>query len=436
MAWWKFWDKKALNLEPPKALPPAPSGLRVTSMAAPWGEYIVEHPGQGLTARRIVEIFREAEVGYPARQCDLFDDIIERDAHLRSQIDGRVEAVVGKPWIVQAGGDTPEDDLAARLLEDALRAIPNITDTLEHVISASFYGYAGTEIVWEQRNGITVPVWLANVPHRRFRFDELDCPRLLTRDNLTTGLELDPGKWIFERRRNRTATRAGLMRTATWWSFFKTLSVRDWQIFSARFGLPYVTGEHGPDASEEDIKTLKKAVLSLGKDGAAVFSEACKLVIHETKTSANNEGVHAAITELCNREISKLISGATLTSESGGPGSFALGRVHADRSFDITQGDAERLGIRIEQEVGRPFVHFNGMTARPPRLKVHVIREVDPEKRMRIASIFANELGGALDEDQIRQEFQFKKPVGGQLVGSKKPDSTTTTDPSTPPPNE
>ena len=41
------------------------------------------HPGFGLTPERVLRIFRAAEAGYPAAQCDLFDDLIENDGHLR-----------------------------------------------------------------------------------------------------------------------------------------------------------------------------------------------------------------------------------------------------------------------------------------------------------------------------------------------------------------
>jgi phage gp29-like protein len=265
-----------------------------------------------------------------------------------------------------------------------------------------------------------VPVWFSNVPHRRLVFAlEHDEPRLTTTAEPTRGVPLEPGRWWFSRRMHRLTAAAGLARTATWWALFKRLSARDWVIFAERFGLPYVTGEYDERASDEDKAVLAKAAQSLGKDGSAIFSEACKLVVHEVQRSGSADGVHGSLIALCNAEISKLLAGSTLTSETGGPGSFALGRVHENRSFDLVMSDAERLAIRFEQDVGLPFVFFNGMAARPPRLKVHVVRQYDPEARMRLMSAAANELGLALDEEQVRQEFQLRRPgTGGALVGT------------------
>lgn len=433
----KTTKRKPANapLEPPRPLPNEPEA-RVSAVTFSLVDRWANHPGQGLTTRSIVRIFEEAERGFPAEQCDLFEDLLERDAHLRSQVEGRIEAVSGKGWIVQAGGDRPSDVRAATQLEEAMRAVPNFAEMLVHQLTANFYGFAATEIVWEHRDGLTVPVWFVNAPHRRFLFNDRDEPRLITdTKNLAAGAELEPGKWIFSRRAARQTTRSGLMRTAAWWSLFKHMSVRDWMIFSARFGLPYATGKYKTNATPEDKKVLKTAVLSLGRDGAAIMSENTEIEILEITRQGGAADVHGALTELCNREISKLVSGATLTSESGGPGSFALGRVHADRSFDLTMGDAERLAQRFEVDVGAPFVHFNGLPGRPPRLKIHVIREMDPKTRAEVMAKLANEVGLELDEDQVRQEFQLKKPSGTALKGTAKPAPSAPPTDAPPPPD-
>lgn len=410
-----------LMLELPQPLPLQPSAV-FDAVDFQLGDRFASHPGHGATPRRIVEIFQLAEMGYPRLQCDLFEDIVESDAHLRSQLDDRVEAVAGKSWIVQAGGDSAADVEAARALEAALRLVPNFQETLEHQLSANGYGYAASEIVWERKDGATVPVWFANVPHRRFIFDILDdSPRLLTGKEPVKGVQLQPGKWWVSRRRGRVAVRAGLLRTATWWALFKRLAVRDWVVFAERFGIPYVHGTYNASTPDEEKAILKKAVQSLGKDGSAIFSDACQIVIDNMKEGGKTTDVHGAITSLCNAEISKLITGSTLMSETSGPGSFALGRVHQARSFDLVVSDAERLATRFELDIGKPFVTFNGLNARPPRLKLHVIRESDPTERATIMGIVANELGVNLDEEQVRQEFALKAPTGEPVKGRRPP---------------
>jgi phage gp29-like protein len=417
---------KLASLDPPAPLPKRAPGGTIISRLQPRGEWSTLHPGWGLTMERIRGAFVQAEQGWPQQQCDIFDDIIERDAHVRSLVEGMVDAVAGKPWIMQAGGEADADDEAAAALDNALRRIPNIAQVWEHLLSAEFYGYAGVEVQWDRIDGWTVPVWMACVPHRRFVFDpETDEPRLTSENNLSTGDPLERGRWIFAARRHRRTARAGIMRTVTFWAWLKSLSVRDWQIFAASYGLPFAIGRHDKDADEETIKILKQAILGFGKQGGAVFSKDNEIEIKEPAAlaSGNGQSIHPGLVTLCNQEISKVITGATLTSGEGtSVGSYALGRVHQDRSFDKTMGSAERLSGAVQAELGAAFVHFNGSKGQPPRPKVRVVREVDPTARMQIADIAVNKLGMELDEDQFRDEFDLKRPTGKPLKGAPKPE--------------
>lgn len=377
------------------------------------------HPGYGLTARTIVAAFREAELGYPQWQCDLFADVIEGDGHLRSQLETRNDAVGGRPWVVQAGGDAPEDLDAAAALESALHLVPNMAETLAHQLKSVWLGYSPSEIMWDRVDGYVAPVWFANVQHRRFTVGREGSLRLRTK-SAPDGEPLYPGQWWIGRNPlYLELARAGLMRTAAWWSFFKRLSVRDWVVFAERFGLPYVTGEYEQGTSEEDKDVLKRAVQRLGTEGIAVYAAGCKIVVHTVHDGGKSSDVHGAIMSACNSEISKLVTGATLTSDSGGPGSFALGQVHADQAYAGRAADGNKLGLRFQVDVGQAFVQFNRLKAKPPLLKINVVPDLDPLTRVQIQSIAANELGMELDEEQLRQEHNLKKPVGKPVKGTK-----------------
>lgn len=406
------------ELIPPGPLPATiPKRRMIAATLQPIGEWTSLHPGRGLTAATIRGAFDSAEQGWPQSQCDIFDDVIERDASLRSLMDSRLMSVAGKGWIVQAGGDDSADVDAAKQLENALRRMPNIQANWEHLLTAVFYGYAACEVEWDLVDGVIAPVWLANVPHRRFHFDrETDEPRLVTNESWTTGIPLERGKWIWASMRHRRTARGGLLRSAVWWSWLKSLSIRDWQIFSARFGVPFVMATHDPNADEETIKVLKEAVVAFGKNGGAVFPSEGAIEIKEPAMGSSNM-VHPALVELCNREMAKLISGATLTQGEGtSAGSYALGRVHENQSFNFTLADAERLATWFTIDMGQAFITFNNIKARPPRLKVRVVREADPLVRMQLADFYVNKLGGELDDDQVRDEFDFKRPTGVALV--------------------
>src|SRR5215216_3969869 len=108
-----------LSLARPGALPQqAPRGRAAREIAL---DRWVDHPGHGITPQRVLAIYALAEAGYPRQQVDLFDDLVEHDGHLRNLLEQRVQAVAGKPWVIQAAGNGRDDELAARILATTLR---------------------------------------------------------------------------------------------------------------------------------------------------------------------------------------------------------------------------------------------------------------------------------------------------------------------------
>lgn len=411
-----LYGPNGLRLEQPKALPPRPppSLDEVEFMIS---DKYSTHPGHGLTPPRIVQIYRSAEYGWPLQQCDLFADVIERDAHLRSQIAMRTKSVAGKTWIIQAGGDSPADAKAAAMLEERLRLVPQFKAMLEHLLMFNAYGYAAVGVAWEAVEKVFVPTWFDCVDQRRMVFGDRGEPRIVMNTKDFKGTELAPGSWIFTCGPGNIP-RSGLMRTATWWSLFKSMSVRDWVLVCERFGIPYPTGRYDEDMTKDEKDILRQAVASLGKDGYAVFSN--KGIIETVKTDGNGtpDEVHGPLVSLANTEMSKLFTGATLTSGEGtSTGSYALGRVHENVLFQFTLSDADYLAEIFEYAIGRPFVVWNGLNAKPPRLKINVVRESDPAARMSIYKD-AHAMGVAIDEDQFRQDFQLKKPTGAAIEGA------------------
>jgi phage gp29-like protein len=292
----------------PKKLPPPALGLQMPPMPAVIGtpgsvttqhvelwDRFITHPGTGVEPQNIVQIYRSAESGFPQEQCDLFDDIIENDGHLRSLLEVRSLAVAGKAWQIKAGGNAAIDVAAAERLEIALRDT-NFDDLVSHILSARPFGWAGSEIVWVEVNGDFVPGWFINVPKRRFRFDEQDRPRLLNASGDFEGELLKPGQWVWATNPGAGLTvRGGLMRTGTWYGLFKRWSWRDWVIYAEKFGIPLVLGKYENDASEDQKGELQATVEDIGEAGQAIMSEQATVEIHEAQRGGDSTGLHKSI---------------------------------------------------------------------------------------------------------------------------------------------
>lgn len=388
------------------------------------------HPGYGAVPDTLGIVFRLAETGETSRQCDLFEDLIENDAHLRGLFESRIQSVAGKTWQVQAGGDAPIDIKAAELLDAALRRA-NTNDLITHQLWCRAFGWSGSHIRWGVGDeGAVVPLWFDNAPHRRFRFEDGWQPRLLSAGD-TKGQPLAPGEWVFA---TNTASglisRAGLMRTASWSALFKRMCTRDWVIFCDKHAIPTTLGFYPEDAADDDLDEFERKLEEIGEAGTGMFPEGFRIDVQHEADKATAESVFGALINQCNYEMSKLISGGTLNIETQGIGSHAQATTHADRAWEGIIADSDLVSNTIERDVAMPMLQFNsGLEgAKVPRLKIAVVRDMTPLTRAKIASILQNEIGLTLDEDQLRQEFQFRSPAPGSNLGGPKGHKSPTED--------
>ena len=401
---------------PPAALPSSPpAGLQTKHVE--WLDRFVQHPGFGLTPAKVISVYRTAEWGWCQEQADLFEDIIENDGHLRSVIEARTLAVSGKEWQVLSGNDDEQSIRAAELLGEALKRT-NFADAIAFIVGARYYGYSVTEIQWTRVGADVVPGWFITVPHRRISFDARDLPGVINETGTLIGEPLQPGRFVYATNGGGPITsrvaRSGLMRTATWYALFKRWSWRDWVVYAEKFGLPMVLGTHDDNATEEQIAKLEDTVTNIGEDGQAIKSKDVEVEIIETANTDTN--LHKQIIAEANTEISKLITGSTLTTDSGGPGSFALGKVHETRSFDLVVSDAKMVANLFQKQIAAPFLQFNGFAgAALPRLKIAIARETDPGARLKQFQL-AQQIGVDVDSEQVREELQLRVPPSPERV--------------------
>jgi phage gp29-like protein len=370
-------------------------------------------PGYGLTVDRVWRAWRQAEQGSPAAQCDVIEDVLENDGHLRGQYLSRMKAVAERPALVQPGGDDALSISVADLLQGALGEA-NFEELLWHLMDAIFYSYTAARPSWAyvEAKDAVLPTWFWIMPSRRFRIDEHDALRLITETNSWPGEALAPTEWILAHPHHRKIVRAGLMRTATWWAVFKRLSVRDWMVLAEKFGIPFVIGYYDRQADDANRLALEKAIKEIGTDGAAMLAATTKLQVESWLKSGDVSSLHPSVVALCNAEISKLITGATLSTETGGPGSFALGKVHENRSLSLTEGDALWVERILARQLVAPFMHFNGLVGRckPPRLKIITQPDTDLLTWITVADK-AQQMGTEIDSEQVYEKCGLRRPT-------------------------
>ena len=123
------------------------------------------------------------------------------------------------------------------------------------------------------------------------------------------------------------------------------------------YGLPIRVGKYKRGTMEADIEILRDQISELGHDAAAVIPEEADIEFVELKNASGQSNVFENSCRYWDESLSKAIIGQTMTSESGG--SLAQAKVHMQVAHDITEGDAEDVGITLSEQLLQPWVQLN-----------------------------------------------------------------------------
>jgi phage gp29-like protein len=412
-----------------KAIGPAP--MRRVAAPNPRGmQTYSSHPEIGLSVEALFSYHRQAELGTPIRQFDVWDGLLERYAEAAGMFSERNEDVSGCDFSVLPPAD--RDDKPSRIAAAALQEYLQYSISqepvsqssgestcfrswLEQMASCVPYGFGATNLVWDQIDRLAVPVRFEPIAHRRFCAPGADRANeiwLIDGDRTPFSLiELEFGLWSVCRYSGRNPFASGLMRSCAWWIMFALLSFKGWQIFADMFGLPLAVGYYEEGAGQASRDALEDAVRNIGQDGYAVLSNLTELVIAQAARGGDSSTLYPKIMAACDAQITKRITGGTLNTDvsATGAGSYNAATVHESRSYKMKRRDATRLEDAFVDSLGKAFVVYNGFDrAAPPRLKIKILR--DELARAQTLEI----IGQAMDlsKTQIQEDFGLREPSG------------------------
>ena len=108
--------------------------------------------------------------------------------------------------------------------------------------------------------------------------------------------------------------------------------------------------------------------------------------------------------------------GQTLTTQTGGTGSYALGQVHDLVRHDIEASDAAQLAETLERDLVRPIVALNhGPRPAYPRVRIERAPAHDGEKLASVLSALVP-LGLRVRVDEVRARLGYAAPGEGDEV--------------------
>ncbi|WP_245415428.1 DUF935 domain-containing protein [Hoeflea marina] len=358
-------DTKGLSHE---VAPPTLIGVRRT---------IEDRVSIDMRPEQLAMILREASVGNARRYLTLAEEMEERYAHYASQLQTRRLAIQGIDPVVEAAEAVPgKITEAVKGLVTESRFDAMIGDMLDGISK----GYSAIEIMWEYQDQALRPVEYIWRDPRWFVFDRLSLKQLrLAVDRDFEGEELPLAKFLCHMPKTKAGIplRAGLARPAAWAYLIQSFGLKDWAAFSEIYGIPFRVGRYGTNASDDDKRSLLRAVRMISNDAAAIIPQGMDIEFHKVE-GQHGAAVFGGLMDYVDKQVSKLIVGQTMTSDDGA--SMAQAKVHNEVRIDILRADCKQLAQTINRDLIPYFVSMNfGPQAVYPQVEFPVPEPEDVE---------------------------------------------------------
>lgn len=324
------------------------------------------YPSENLSPQKLSSILRELDSGICRNAMNLFDDMEEKDLHLAAVMQTRIMAAAAPQRRIVPASSDPAQKRHADFITEVWEGLEEKSRLVHDLLSAIGRGFSIAEMMFELRENSLIVNRIKLSPQSLFGFMDpdtpgalLDFPRYMKPGNIR-GEALPREKFIFHAHRTfgGSVLRSGLYRGIAWYYLFTTFSIKDWMSFMDLYGIPLRLGRFKPSADDRSREILKKAVMNLGTDAAAVISEDTTIEFIESRLSGNHDLFRSAV-EFFNLQKSKRVLGQTLTTEQGSSGSYSLGNVHDRVRADITRLDCIMLDETLTRDFIIPLVKAN-----------------------------------------------------------------------------
>jgi phage gp29-like protein len=393
-------------------------------------DFLPPQGGHNLKPSKLGQLMRDAEAGDTRAQYEMFS-VVEEDPHLHSVLSKRRLAVTGKTLqILPVVDDDAKAQQAADLCCEMIfgdelggGGIPGWTEALFDVTDAIGRGFSLLQIVWGLDGGKWrvqgLEYWpqrdcILGTPSQPFA-QNADEVKVITADNVALGEPLAPGQWILHKQKARSAplAQAALLRTVSWFYLFKRFSFRDWAIFNEAYGMPRRVGKYPAGASDPEREAVKRAVIALGRDGAAVIPQGAELEFLKALDSASALPFPEMV-RICDEQISKAIVGQTLTTESGTRGARSLGEVHESVQHEIMESDCRAVAETLRRDLLTPLVRFNLGDAPVPKCEFLVEEDEDLKSRSERDVNLVGKLGLPVARKYFYETYDIPEPEEGE----------------------
>ena len=397
-----------------------------------------DHPSRALSPQKLAEILIGAEQGNIIAQCELAEDMEEKDGHVFAELQKRRRALLGVDWkIVPPRNATASEVKDADMLQELLEDLTFLDDVIFDMSDGILKSFSNQEIIWQQQSSIWLPENIEFKDPSWFMTHPAQQPgqnrnELRLRNNSLEGEALQPFGWISHCHKTKSGylARSGLARVLAWPYLFKNYSVRDLAEFLEIYGLPLRLGKYPTGSSQDEKNTLLNAVMSIGHNAGGIIPKGMEIDFQEAAKGTQQPFEY--MVGLMEKTMSKAILGGTLTSQADGKSSTnALGNVHNEVRQELRDSDLKQIANTTTRDLVFPLYYLNGKSyqhpSRAPRFEFD-ITEAEDLKSFSDSLPSLVDIGFKIPARWAHEKLQIPEPQKDELVLMRAAASVNNTD--------
>jgi phage gp29-like protein len=356
--------------------PPPPDGANDTPLyEKSFVDRLLVSTGREFTPQDLLGYIHRAEIGDMRWLLAFYDEMRVRDAHLEAELAKATRRISGArldilpyPANVRTFSNSKTRDAqqaadVASYLQEQLFSPDVRLDRVIATLCGGFWkGLAGLQV--QAKPGGDQLVSITEIPAQRFRYwsGTTNLGLQVTKDQ---GV-LEPVEPFMADGRlvlfmpdgtNPNPARMGLLRRCIPAWIGRNQGFKWWTLYVQLFGIPFRQGTY-KTGNDDSKATIVAALENAGVAGWAALPEGNKIdFISAIQRSGGSESEHQRFLDYCAREESKVINGATQTTDvQKGSGSRATSGVHQDEAVLLATSRATEIAGVVRSQIMRPLV--------------------------------------------------------------------------------
>jgi phage gp29-like protein len=324
---------------------------------------------------------------------DLYEEIL-LDGHLSAIIEKRKLAVSNTPIVFIENGEEDETLTALTETEDFI-------NLLHYILESKLWGHSLIEM--DFTNGGLKPTL---IPRKHVEPKKGIILHTQYETNGFSYREAPYTNYLIEVGYTDTL---GILLKAAQYAIYKRGGFGDWGQYVELFGMPFRIGKY--DGFDEKTRSeLQTALNEAGSAACVVIPKEADFEFIQNGTSGSST-LYETLINVCNKELSKLILGQTLTTEAGG--SMAQAKVHQEVELEIHYAD--KLFVKnVLNDKLVPLLKMHGYNIGNGKFQFNQQENIDLKTRLDMDLKLAEKI--AIDDSYFYETYNVPVPAKAGLT--------------------